>query len=90
MADVSELVRALAEVARGGSVLDPKVVEVLLAANARERSSPLTALTSRETDVLREMATGRNNAAIAKTLYLSERAVEKHINAVFAKLGLTT
>jgi DNA-binding NarL/FixJ family response regulator len=89
VADVSELVRALAEVARGGSVLDPKVVEVLLAANARERSSPLTALTSRETEVLREMATGRNNAAIAKTLYLSERAVEKHINAVFAKLGLT-
>jgi DNA-binding NarL/FixJ family response regulator len=89
VADVLELVRALAEVARGGSVLDPKVVEVLLAANARERSSPLTELTSRETDVLREMATGRNNAAIAKTLYLSERAVEKHINAVFAKLGLT-
>jgi len=89
VADVSELVRALTEVARGGSVLDPKVVEVLLAANAREKSSPLTALTSRETDVLREMATGRNNSAIAKTLYLSERAVEKHINAVFAKLGLT-
>ena len=89
VADVLELVRALTEVARGGSVLDPKVVEVLLAANARERSSPLTALTSRETDVLREMATGRNNAAIAKTLYLSERAIEKHINAVFAKLGLT-
>jgi DNA-binding NarL/FixJ family response regulator len=90
VADVLELVRALAEVARGGSVLDPKVVEVLLAANARERSSPLTELTSRETDVLREMATGRNNAAIAKTLYLSERAVEKHINSVFAKLGVAT
>ena len=90
VSDVGELVRALTEVARGGSVLDPKVVEVLLAANARERSSPLNALTPRETDVLREMATGRNNAAIAKTLYLSERAVEKHINAVFAKLGLTT
>jgi DNA-binding NarL/FixJ family response regulator len=89
VSDVSELVRALSEVARGGSVLDPKVVEVLLAANARQRSSPLAALTTRETDVLREMATGRNNAAIAKTLYLSERAVEKHINAVFAKLGLT-
>ena len=89
VADVSELVRALTEVARGGSVLDPKVVEVLLAATARERSSPLASLTQRETDVLREMATGRNNAAVAKTLYLSERAVEKHINAVFAKLGLT-
>jgi DNA-binding NarL/FixJ family response regulator len=88
VADVSELVRALTEVAHGGSVLDPKVVEVLLAATARERSSPLGALTSRETDVLREMATGRNNAGIAKALYLSERAVEKHINAVFAKLGL--
>jgi DNA-binding NarL/FixJ family response regulator len=90
VADVLELVRALTEVARGGSVLDPKVVEVLLAANARERSSPLAALTPRETDVLREMATGRNNVAIARTLYLSERAVEKHINSVFAKLGLTT
>jgi DNA-binding NarL/FixJ family response regulator len=89
VADVLELVRALTEVARGGSVLDPKVVEVLLAANARAKSSQLTTLTSRETEVLREMATGRNNAAIAKTLYLSERAVEKHINAVFAKLGLT-
>jgi len=89
VADVSELVRALTEVARGGSVLDPKVVEGLLAATARKQASPLATLTERETDVLREMATGRNNAAIAKTLYLSERAVEKHINAVFAKLGLT-
>ena len=87
--NISELVRALTEVARGGSVLDPKVVEGLLAATARKQSSPLTKLTERETDVLREMATGRNNAAIAKALYLSERAVEKHINAVFAKLGLT-
>jgi DNA-binding NarL/FixJ family response regulator len=85
---VTELVRALSEVARGGSVLDPKVVECLLSATAREKSSPLATLTQREAEVLQEMATGRNNAAIAKTLYLSERAVEKHINAVFAKLGL--
>jgi DNA-binding NarL/FixJ family response regulator len=87
--NVSDLVRALAEVARGGSVLDPKVVESLLAATARKQSSPLAHLTERETEVLREMATGRNNASIAKALYLSERAVEKHINAVFAKLSLS-
>jgi DNA-binding NarL/FixJ family response regulator len=89
VANVTELVRALTEVSRGGTVLDPKVVESLLAATGRQQASPLARLTERETSVLREMAIGRNNAAIARTLYLSERAVEKHINAVFAKLGLT-
>jgi DNA-binding NarL/FixJ family response regulator len=89
VANVTELVRALTEVSRGGSVLDPKVVEGLLATTARQQASPLARLTERETDVLREMAIGRSNAAIARALYLSERAVEKHINAVFAKLGLT-
>lgn len=89
VANVGELERALIEVARGGSVLDPKVVEGLLATTAQAKSSPLAALTTRENQVLREMATGRNNAAIARALYLSERAVEKNINAVFAKLGLT-
>jgi DNA-binding NarL/FixJ family response regulator len=86
---VEELVRALEEVARGGSVLDPKVVEGLLARKARVASSPLARLTERERKVLEQMAEGRNNAAIAGALFLSERAVEKHINALFHKLGLT-
>ena len=84
--DLDELVRALREVARGGSVLDPLVVEALL---ARRRSDvPLLGLTDREREVLQEMATGRNNATIAKTLFMSDRAVEKHIGSVFQKLGL--
>lgn len=86
--EVDELVRALREVCRGGSVLDPKVVEALLARKQAERRSPLGGLTGRELEVLQEMATGRNNAAIARTLFLSERAVEKHISALFAKLDL--
>ena len=85
---LDELVRALQEVVRGGSVLDPKVVEGLLARKAVQASSPLAGLTERELDVLREMATGRNNASIAKTLFMSDRAVEKHIGSVFHKLGL--
>lgn len=84
--DLEELARALHEVARGGSVLDPLVVEALLARRGTE--GPLLGLTVRERDVLHEMATGRNNATIAKTLFLSERAVEKHIGSVFQKLGL--
>jgi DNA-binding NarL/FixJ family response regulator len=86
---VEELVRALQEVARGGSVLDPKVVEGLLARKTRVARSPLARLTERERAVLEQMAEGRNNAAIAAALFLSERAVEKHINALFHKLGLT-
>src|SRR5207248_7125024 len=86
--DVDELVRALQDVCRGGSALDPKVVEALLADRAARQPSPLAALTEREAEVLRQMATGRGNMAIARTMYLSERAVEKHISAVFAKLGL--
>lgn len=88
VSDLAELVRALHEVARGGSVLDPKVVEGLLARKASEARSPLLGLTDREREVLQEMATGRNNATIAKTLYMSDRAVEKHIGSVFQKLGL--
>jgi DNA-binding NarL/FixJ family response regulator len=84
--DLDELVRALQAVARGGSVLDPKVVESLLARRAAD--GPLLGLTDRERDVLAEMAAGRNNATIAKTLFISDRAVEKHIGSVFAKLGL--
>jgi DNA-binding NarL/FixJ family response regulator len=86
--DVDELVRALREVSRGGSVLDPRVVEALVARRVAGEG-PLPNLTDREREVLQEMATGRNNATIASTLFMSERAVEKHIGAVFQKLGLT-
>jgi DNA-binding NarL/FixJ family response regulator len=89
VADVTELVRALTEVARGGSVLDPKVVEALVAAKERMVHSPLGQLTDREREVLAHMAQGQNNAAIAKSLFLTERAVEKHINSLFHKLDLT-
>ena len=86
VSDVDELVRALTEVARGGSALDPLVVEALLARRAGE--GPLLGLTDREREVLAVMATGRNNATIATTLFMSDRAVEKHIGSVFQKLGL--
>jgi DNA-binding NarL/FixJ family response regulator len=89
VADVTELVRALGEVARGGSVLDPKVVEALVSAKERMVHSPLRQLTEREREVLAHMAQGMNNAAIAKSLFLTERAVEKHINSLFHKLGLS-
>ena len=88
VADVDELVRALQEVTRGGSALDPRVVEDLVTRGGTGPSSPLLSLTDREREVLQVMATGRNNATIAKQLYMSDRAVEKHIGAVFAKLGL--
>lgn len=86
VSDLDELIRALHEVARGGSVLDPKVVEALIARKSSD--GPLLGLTDRERDVLQEMATGRNNATIAKSLFMSDRAVEKHIGSVFQKLGL--
>ena len=89
VADIDELVRALNEVARGGSILDPKVVEGLVARKDRLAHSPLGRLTDREREVLSQMAQGKNNAAIAKSLFLTERAVEKHINSLFHKLGLT-
>jgi len=89
VADLDELVRALNEVARGGSVLDPKVVEAFVARKDRVAHSPLAQLTEREREVLGEMAQGRNNAAIARSLFLTERAIEKHINSLFHKLGLT-
>jgi DNA-binding NarL/FixJ family response regulator len=89
VSDVDQLVRAIREVASGGSVVDPRVVEVLVEARLRRTDSPLDHLTPRERDVLGEMAQGRNNAAVAAALGLSERAVEKHINSVFAKLALS-
>jgi DNA-binding NarL/FixJ family response regulator len=85
---VDELVRALHEVARGGSALDPLVVERLLTRKAQESSSALRGLTPRELEVLGELAAGRSNAATATALFMSERAVEKHIGSVFQKLGL--
>ncbi len=88
VSDVTELVRALNDVARGGSALDPKVVEGLMMRRSVEASSPLQGLTDKERAVLEQMASGRTNASIAQTLYMSERSVEKHISAVFLKLGL--
>ena len=88
VAERDELVRALQEVARGGSALDPKVIEVLLARKSHEQPSALLGLSDREREVLQQMATGRNNHTIAKTLYMSDRAVEKHIGSIFQKLGL--
>jgi DNA-binding NarL/FixJ family response regulator len=87
--EIESLLRALNEVARGGSVLDPKVVEGLLAHQTSGAGSPILGLSEREREVLQQMATGLSNAGIAKTLYMSERAVEKHITGVFQKLGLT-
>jgi DNA-binding NarL/FixJ family response regulator len=82
------LVSAVRTVAAGGSTVDPKVVEVLVSASARDRRSPMAELTARERDVLTEIAQGKSNTAIAEALFLSKRAVEKHINSIFIKLGL--
>jgi DNA-binding NarL/FixJ family response regulator len=83
-----QLVAAIREVAGGGSVVDPKVVESLLASRTQKRSA-LDDLTQREREVLGEIAQGKSNSAVAKSLFLSVRAVEKHINSLFSKLGLT-
>jgi DNA-binding NarL/FixJ family response regulator len=89
VAEIDELVRALREVAGGGSVLDPKVVEGLVGRRSSREDSPLERLTERERDVLQQIAEGKNNAAIAEVLTLSPRAVEKHINSIFQKLDLS-
>ena len=88
LGDPAQLVEAIREVAAGGSVLDPKVVDGLLEAQRRRAHSRLQGLTEREHEVLGLMASGRNNAAIARDLALSEQAVEGHIDAIFRKLGL--
>ena len=88
LSDVEQLVRAIHEVTTGGSVIDPLVVESLVDARSRTQHSPLEHLTPREKEVLSEIAQGKNNAAVAASLVLSERAVEKHINSLFSKLGL--
>jgi DNA-binding NarL/FixJ family response regulator len=87
--DVDQLVGAIRAVAAGGSVIDPKVVETLVAAKSAIHDSPLDELTPRELETLHEMAQGRNNAAIAEALVVTERSVEKYVHAIFAKLGLT-
>lgn len=89
VSDIDQLAHAIREVAEGRSVIDPKVVEVLIGAKSRATESPLAMLTPRETEILSEMAQGKNNNAIAKTLFVTERAVEKHINSIFAKLALS-
>jgi DNA-binding NarL/FixJ family response regulator len=89
VSEPDQLVHAIAEVARGGSVIDPHVVESLVSARASRPASPVERLTPREREVLEQMAQGRNNAGIAQALHLSERAVEKHINSLFSKLDLT-
>ncbi len=86
--DLEQLVAAIRTVAAGGSMIDPQVVDALVAENARGEESPLSQLTPRERDVLREMAEGKNNAAIAGALFLTERSVEKVIHSIFVKLGL--
>jgi DNA-binding NarL/FixJ family response regulator len=88
--ELDELLRALREVAAGGSVIDPKVVEGLLGRRQQPARSLLETLSSREMEVLSEMAQGKSNAAISESLYISPSAVEKHINAIFAKLMLSS
>jgi len=89
VSEPAQLAEAVRAVAAQGSVIDPKIVDVLVTARTKQRSSPLEALTARELEVLGEIAQGKNNAAIAGSLFLTERAVEKHINALFSKLNLT-
>ena len=89
VSDIGQFASAIREVARGGSVIDPEVVDNLVKARSQDARSPLRALTPREVEVLAEMAQGKNNAAVAAALVLSERAVEKHINSIFFKLGLS-
>ncbi len=86
--DREHLIAAVFEVAAGGSVVDAKVVEALIAARSASASTPLNELTRRELEILALMAQGKSNQAIAEELFLSKRAVEKHINAIFMKLGL--
>jgi DNA-binding NarL/FixJ family response regulator len=88
VADVGQLVNAIRAVADGGSMIDPSVVDSLVSSR-NKKTEGLDRLTPREHEVLAEMAQGKSNGAIAATLVLSERAVEKHINSIFSKLGLT-
>jgi DNA-binding NarL/FixJ family response regulator len=84
----SQLIDAIREVARGGSVIDPKVVEALVSARSQPTDSSMTSLTPREREVLAQMAQGKSNRAIAGELFLTKSGVEKHVNAIFGKLDL--
>ena len=84
----AELTAAIRAVAAGGSMIDPKIVEALVRARSEAARSPLNELTAREREVLSEIAQGKSNSAIAETMFLTKRAVEKHINGIFLKLGL--
>jgi DNA-binding NarL/FixJ family response regulator len=86
--DSTVLTRAIREVAEGGSLVDPVVVDQLVAARSQRDNSPLRELTERELQILAMIAEGRSNAAIADDLVVTKRAVERHINAIFLKLGL--
>jgi len=87
--ELDDLLHALREVSVGRSIVDARVVERLVDQRVRQAESPLGRLGPRELDVLREMAEGKTNAAIAESLHLSESAIEKHVNAIFSKLGLS-
>ncbi len=87
--DPEQLVGAVQAVAHGGSMIDPKATELLVAERLRDRHSPLARLTDREREVLDQMAQGKDNPAIAKACFVSLRAVERHINAIFMKLGIS-
>jgi DNA-binding NarL/FixJ family response regulator len=89
VSEPNQLAEAIRTVAAGGSVIDPTIVDMLVAASSKRPASPLAALTPREMDVLDQVAQGKSNAGVGAALFLTERAVEKHINAMFAKLGLT-
>ena len=86
--DKEELIRAIEAVAHGGSVIDPIIVDVLIAARTRVAKSRLAQLTPRERELLAEIAAGKSNGAIAESLVLTKRAVEKHVNSIFSKLDL--
>jgi DNA-binding NarL/FixJ family response regulator len=88
VSDVDELLGALHTVAGGGSVVDPVVIEQLVRIGRSRGNANVTKLSARELEVLAEIARGHNNASIAATLFITQRAVEKHINSIFAKLGL--
>jgi DNA-binding NarL/FixJ family response regulator len=86
--DEEQLIRAIRAVVAGESVIDPKVVDALVEAQAHHEQSPLSELSEREAEVLAEIAQGKSNSAIAESLFLTKRAVEKHINSIFLKLDL--
>jgi DNA-binding NarL/FixJ family response regulator len=89
VADPAQLLSAITTIADGGSFIDSVVVETLVATHSRPTFSPLHRLTAREVEVLAEIAKGASNATAAKALFVSDRAIERHINSIFAKLELT-